>query len=467
MNKLITLCFIFLLSACSNYLAEGEELESNESSEQENTIPVKFQVRSSPHEAVMYPVQVYIFDRSGKAVRHNEITSSTQALDVKLPMGEYVLSSFSGLDAKHYHVPEHPTLNSKIETEPGKACPTPLLYGRVSFNLQEQTEVSIPLSYIVSSLDFKFQEIPEDARSVEIGIAPTSKSYTMGGSYSNDNYTCKVSCRHVGNEWIAGPVYILPSTKSQTTLTLYVDRPSGKESLSYTYSSTLEAAQPYCFCGKYNDGISLKGTFQIEGWKPGINVDFDFSEIGQETLPDGNDNGNTPDGGNQDNGNNPWEDNQSNNDHSPIDPNSSTLYCNELPKAGDFYQDFYIWKSEIVSSNEARAIVLSKMQWFNILAVNGPGLIAEYEGLGFTGWRVFTKEEAKEFNTEFTETLPALNGKLRQHNQDEFYFYNKERYLCDDCHSAFNVNGTTSIRAVGQKQTYYMRGLKEITFKLN
>lgn len=442
MNKLITLCFVLFLSACSNYLTEEEELNSNASTESGNVVPMTLQVRSSPQETVNYPVHVFIFDRSGKEVKHSEIYSSQQHLDITLPIGEYELSSFAGLDSKHYRIPDKRSLTSLIETETGKPCPTPLQYGNISFKLQKKTNLSIHLSYIVSSLEFKFQGIPEDARSVEVGISPTSYAFSLGGSYSNDNYMCRANCHREGNEWKAGPFYTLPSTKSRTTLTLFIDRPSGEESLAYTYSSTLEAAQPYCFSGKYNEGISLGGIFEVDGWKPGINVDFIFSEEGQETIPD------NPEG-----------------EDIPDTPSSSIIYCDELPQAGDFYKDFYIWKSDIISSTEANAIVLSKTQWFNILAADGPELLKEYNGLDQTNWRVFTKEEAKDFNLEFANGLPALNAQLRQHDQDEFYFYNGERYLCENCLCAFNPKGNSSVRAVGKKQTYYMRALKEITFK--
>ena len=444
MNKLFILwSMVLLLGSCTNYLAE-EDLDSEANSDSKEEIPMTLQVRSAPQGTMSYPIDVYIFNHSGKEVRHNTITSSRTNFDLRLPSGEYELSAFTGLDSKLYHIEESPQLNSYIKTESCRPCPTPIQYGYTSFNLKEPKELSINLSYIVSSLDFKFQDIPSDVTSVEVGITPTSQAYSFDGKYSNDNFMCRIGCQHVGNEWVAGPVYILPSNKNKTTLTLFIDRPTGEESLSYTYTSPLEACQPYQFCGKYNEGISLKGNFEVKGWLPGINVDFDFTENGQGILPD-----------------EPGED-----DNHTV-PNSSILYCNTLPEAGDFYEDFYIWKKGTTTDTESNAIIMSKKQWFNILAVDGPALLKEYDGLGLTEWRVFTKEEAKAFNAEFAQTLPALNGKLRQHNQDEFYFYNGERYLCNDCLSAFNAKGDDAVRKVGQKQTYYMRAIKNVTFKLH
>ena len=456
MNKFITFCCMIALSACSNYLAEDEELKPVKPDGKE--IPMSLQVRSSSEDAINYPIQTYIFDRSGKEVRHNEIPSSQQSLEVTLPAGEYVLATLAGVSTKEYQIPEKPNLTSTILTEGGKPCPTAIQYGRNTVNLQKEENIDIRIAYIVSCLDFKILEVPEDATSVEIGVSPTSRGFKMDGSFTNDNYICRTSCKHVGKEWTAGPIYVLPSSNGKTTLTLYVNRPAGKESLSYTYSSALKPAQPYCFSGKYKDGISLKGSFQVDGWQPGIDVNFDFTEPGKNMQPDEpseNGGGGNEPGGNDDPGN----------DNQPADHSSSVIYCNTLPQAGDFYQDFYVWKAENVSSTETRALILSKNQWFDILAVKGPGLINKYDGLGLSGWRVFTRDEAKEFNADLTQTITTLNEQLQQHNQEILFHEDKERYLCDDCKATFSVNGSNRITAAGSKQTYYMRGLKNVTFK--
>ena len=231
MKKIFIICFVAFFCACSNYLAEDEDLNADTSKESENAVPMTLKVRSSPQETINYPVHVYIFDHTGTEVRHSEISSSQQSLNLKLPVGDYQLASFTGLDLKQYNIPDKRTIESFIETESCKPCATPLQYGFMAFNLQKKKDLSIHLSYIVSSLEFKFTGIPEDARSVEVGVSPTSHAFSLGGSYSNDNYMCRINCRHEGDNWVAGPVYILHATE---VLTAYCDKGCRVGETAYT-----------------------------------------------------------------------------------------------------------------------------------------------------------------------------------------------------------------------------------------
>ena len=439
MKKIFLLCFIALFYSCSNYLTEEDESGSTEEpSENHPIIPMTLNARSSSQETFNYPIQIYIFNHSGKMVKQCEITSSRSDLDIKLPADNYELTAFSGLSPNQYPSEENLSLSSQIKTDKCRPCSTPIQHAHSSFKLDKKMELSIHLSYIVTSLEFAFKDIPSDATSVEVGISPTSYAYSLSGSYSNDEYMCRVNCQQLNKDWVAGPIYILPSNNGPTTLTLIIERPSGEETLSYTYNSQLEPAQPYKFSGKYNEGINLGGKFEADGWKPGIEVDFDFTENGQEQDPQ------------QPGGNDP-------------ETPSSVIYCNVLPQAGEFWNNFYVWKTTSIADGEIKAILLSKKQWFQILAEEGPDFLSYYTDMQLSNWRVFTKEEAKEFNTQ-SGSLPYLNADLREHDQDPFY--SNERYLCDECRSAFNIEGNSSIRAVGKKQTYYMRALKDVRFKV-
>lgn len=441
-----------MLTSCSNYLAEDEN-ESEITGSKDN-IPLTLKVRSSaPNVDIVYPINVYIFNETGKLVRESEINASRTLLDVQLPAGKYTLSAFTGLNDTDYTLPKEISQSSVIISPQGEPCKTPLQYGYSSFRLDKKTELSIHLSYIVTSLDFTFSDIPADVTKVEVGISPTSQGVNMDGSVTNDAMETRVSCQKQGDLWTAGPIYVLPSQGTKTVLALQVDKPEGSQNLTYSYNSPLLPAQPYRFSGKYHEGIKLNGNFECEGWKPGIDVDFDFSEEGEE----GTDNPNNPDqpGGNEDSGNN-----QPGYDNNPV------INCTSLPNAGDFWKGFYVWKSDATSSHTATAVLVSKKQWFNIYASDGMALLSEYVDESLGNWRVFTKDEAREFNTEFALTMNILNGKLRENNQDEFYFHNKERYLCDDCQSAFNASGKLTMRAAGKTTKYYMRGIKTVQFKL-
>lgn len=456
MKKLCYFWMLIMLASCSNYLLEEEE----EAMQENLGIPLTLNVRSgSDGSEVTYPIDVFIFDESGNLVNESIIESKENPLDVHLSAGNYTLSAFTGLDKSFYTIPKSITNKTSIVLPKDQACKTALQHGGCSFHIDKKTTVSVHLSYIVTSLEFKFTNVPSDATSVEVGVSPSSTGFTLNGDYNSESAITRTVCQRQGDYWTAGPLYILPSQSDKTRLTLTVDRPSGSETLSYTYTSQLQAAQPYRFSGKYNEGVNLNGTFEVEGWKPGIDVVFDFTENGEQEGGNDEPGDNGEKGGNEDVGGNDDPGIQE-----PTNTEIPTLYCSNIPAAGEFWNGFYVWKCNKETSTTANAILLSKTQWFNILASDGLALLDEYVDANLSHWRIFTKEEAHEFNEEFANTITTLNKLLRENDQDEFYFYNKERYLCDDCKSAFNVSGKISLRAAGKTTKYYMRGIKDVKF---
>lgn len=455
MKKLFYTLLCLLITSCSNYLAD-EELENSTGDEQ--GIPLTVKVRSSSSNTkIESPLYVFIFNKDGKLVSQNKLETGSSPFKAQLSAGSYTLSAFAGLREDFYSIPEKIENISTITIPQGKTCPTPIQYGHCTFHLEKETELSIHLSYLVTSLEFQFSKVPDDATKVNVILSPTSSGFTMNGNYTNDASSATISCEHAGEYWTSKPVYVLPSKNSKTTLTLSIDRPSGSETLVYTYSSQLQAAQPYRFSGKYNEKISLNGVFEVDGWKPGIDVDFDFAEDGEQEEPSNNEQSHEEDSNN---------DSGTNNEDDSSNTNVPIIYCDNLPKAGDFWNNFYIWKAEITSTNEASAILLSKKQWFNILAADGRDWLNDYSDANLNDWRVFTKDEARAFYADYTASADELNNQLRKHEQDPFYSNNKERYLCENCDYTFNLSGKLTVRAAGTKTEYYMRAIKDVRFKL-
>ncbi len=434
MKRILQALLLLLISSCSSYQAESEE----ESPVSTSPVPVTLKVRSNSPESLSYPISVFIFHKNGQLIHQSEIQSASTPFKVQLSPGEYRLSAFSGLNSEQYERPKEPSATSVITPVNHAPNPTPLQHGQSSFILEKKTELSIHLAYIVSSLEFKFHQIPEDATEVKVGISPVSKGYSFDGTYTNDKQSYTLSCKRIEDSWEAGPVYTFPSSHAQTTLTLYIQRPSGTETLSYTYQYQLQPAQPYRFSGTYQGSFDLSGIFEIEGWKPGIDVEFDFVENGKE---------------------NPLE------PEGPTEEDSSIAYADHLPIQGEFWNDFYVWKAEPINGYAVKATLISPQQWFNVLASEGQDLLSSYKVNGYTNWRVFTKEEARSFYSDYGNQLPQLNQQLRSHGQDEFYFYEGERYLCDECRYTFNLYGNMSIRKAGEKTKYYLRGIKTLIVK--
>ena len=88
---------------------------------------------------------------------------------------------------------------------------------------------------------------------------------------------------------------------------------------------------------------------------------------------------------------------------------------------------------------------------------NGDVDIPDYEIDEITGWRTFTKEEAKEFHDFFVyeDNADNLNGFLYENGYDTFY--SDGRYLCQNGEYAFDIFGGPDIGKAGLKTKYYLR----------
>ena len=116
------------------------------------------------------------------------------------------------------------------------------------------------------------------------------------------------------------------------------------------------------------------------------------------------------------------------------------------------------------SETEYEAIIISPEQW-EILAAEGEASLTGYEIDGISNWRVFTKEEAKNFVGKYSFNLYDLNQFLQENGHAVFMDNEDDRYLCNDCLHSFAF-GSSTISAVGEKRTYYLRPVKTVRFKL-
>ena len=177
----------------------------------------------------------------------------------------------------------------------------------------------------------------------------------------------------------------------------------------------MRAGYPYQFTGNIKDGITLNGEFQAEGWRPVVDVEFGISE----EIPDNPDGGGTdeeePDGGIESDG-------------------TDTYFVSELPEAESIWEGFYVWRTENVSATECEALILSPDQ-LELPATQGREELINYEVSGIEGWRVFTKEEAKDFIAQYVDSLDDLNELLLENGLAIFYCNEEEgdRYLCNNC----------------------------------
>ena len=438
---LFSIFLILLSAACSGYMPdEDEETSATETSE----CHLQLAVRSTDEVKINYPLSVFLFDDTGELVLQTEVSDAETPFTHSLNKGKYILSAFSGLSEDDFTLPLEPLSTSYLSIKEPMNSRLPLMSGQSRIQLQQPTEVTLTQSYVVSALQFSFTGIPADATEVSLQVSPVSTGYSFDGNYKEETDACSVSCSLEENVWTAGPVYVLPSTRSKAHLSITVTRPGKNETYSYTYAESLSPGQPYNYSGSYSEGVSLEGNFEKEGWKPAVDIEFDFST---------GDDSDTEQPEEPEEGENP-----------PLS-GDGVLYASSLPEANSIWEDYYVWKTEPAGNNAVNAILIAPEQWYE-LAIDGMERLETYEINGLTDWRVFTETEAREL-IQFLQgaTIESLNELLSQASMDQILYTKEERYLCAEGNKSFCLK-TKTCTNIGTKTNYYLRPVKTVCIRL-
>lgn len=420
---------MLLLASCGRYDAEEGEEGTNGNAK---TYELKMKLRSGSDVDVPLPIKLYIFNGQGELHGVEEIASLSETFKHSLPKGDYMLATFAGLGGG-YDVPLSPAQNSFIALGEGtSACPTPLMAGKAQVALKQAATVTLTLSYVVSALDFTFTGMPDDATDVDVRLSPVSTGLRFDGSYRNDGSTLQFACKRQAGGWKSGTLYAFPSESNHTHLSITVQRPSGSETYGYTYRKALQAGQPYAFAGSYKEGVSIGGEFEVEGWKPTIDIEFDFdSQEGGE--------GQTP------------------------VPEGDVIQVNRFPQAGGTWKNCYVWRVIRQADGTASVTLIAPDHW-KTLAGNASGHLALYEIDGLGGWRTFTADEAKAFRDDVMRRFDEVNKVMAGNAMEPLYRDKKERYLCNEAASTFCFYNDRVLTA-GLKTNYYLRAVKVVSMQ--
>ncbi len=428
-----------LVCSCGEYKLEEEA----DGVIEDNPHTVQVVTRSDNNAPIHYPLTVYLFNEQGQCVGQEIIADESVAYSRKLSEGKYTIVLLSGVTEDEYFMPIDIAPGSYITLKESNFAQAPIQIAQTQVNLTKSTTVQMTLSYAVASVGFVINEVPAEATQVSVGISPVSSGIAFDGNYKEDKQSCTVPCVKEDGQWISETVYIFPNESTSTHLSVQIELPDGNKTYGYTYQAALRAGYPYQFTGNIKDGITLNGEFQAEGWRPVVDVEFGISEV----IPDNPDGGGTdeeePDGGIESDG-------------------TDTYFVSELPEAESIWEGFYVWRTENVSATECEALILSPDQ-LELPATQGREELINYEISGIEGWRVFTKEEAKDFIAQYVDSLDDLNELLLENGLAIFYCNEEEgdRYLCNNCLSSFAF-WSSSISVVGSKRSYFLRPVKTV-----
>lgn len=442
--SIATICLLAVLCSCSTYLPENEEKKENET-ENLSEHALRFSVKNNDNQELIYPIPIYVFDKENTYICQTDISSNADECAIELPENKYSITAFSGTDGNDYQFPPETTWTELIKMQEKNYASMPLQRAYSSINLNKPMSVNFTFLHATAAIYFTFSGVPAQCTGVEVLISPVSSGFSLNGEYNNDKEIATIPCHKTGNgTWDVGPVYIFPCQNSATNLSVNIQTNNKNEVYNYTYQAEIHAGYPYHFSGKYGQFVGMDGKFQIEGWEPAIEIEFDLNENSSED-------------------NNP--DDEDKNDEIPEETDNEVIFITEMPEADTIWGPFYVWEAQETDRGYTDVILIAPDQYYT-LASDATLILEEYERDDFKNWRTFTKEEAERFRNQFfgAEELENLNSFITNYGLDRF-FLEDGRYLCNELQSTFCFTNKR-ITAAGKKTEYYLRPIKTVRLKL-
>lgn len=420
-KTLLSLPAILLFIACGTFKVEDE---ADGESYAVTIIP------SIPDElTTKTPLTLFIINPQDKSVEQQEITEYNSPIYLSLPESAYTLMLCSGLTGGDYFID-----NNLLYHKTANCSPVPFIQGSTDIHLSEDTDINLTLTPSVAALTFAFTGLPANTEAVSLQVTPVSSSLSLSGGYANDSQACTVTCQETNGTWSSETIYVFPEEETtRTRLSIQITHDGENDVYSYTYKQPLTAGQPYRFTGNFeNNNFNPDGEFEIAGWQPGIDVEFDFKETT----------------GNEEEDNNSGE-----------EENMETIYATTLPESDCIWGQFYVWRTDtVIMDEEVIATLISPYQWY-LYAEEALSTLAAYQVDDFTNWRTFSVEEAKEFSKQHQGNLYDLNEFIEAYGIDGF---KKEgRYLCSQADSTFSFSNNMILKS-GKTVKYYLRGIKKV-----
>lgn len=378
------------------------------------------------------PLTLFILNRQDQSVEQQEITDCNTPIHLSLPEADYTLTLCSGLTGGNYILDDN-----RLCHQTGNCSPVPFMQGSADIHPEEDTDINITLTPSVAALTFALTGLPANTEAVSLQVSPVSSHLSLSGSYANDNQACTIICREKNGTWSSETVYVFPEEETtRTRLTIQISHDDKSKVYSYTYKQPLKAGQPYRFTGSFDGNNFIPdGKFEIDGWKPGIDIEFDPNDTNEDNSEE------KPD------------------DPEPEEGTTETIYATTLPESECIWGKFYVWQADtVIVDEEVIATLISPDQWY-LRAGEALPTLAAYKEDGFGDWRTFSVQEAKAFSSQYKGDIYGFNEFLESYGINGF---KKEgRYLCSQADSTFSF-GNSRILKAGKTVKYYLRGIKKV-----
>lgn len=417
MKQTLILFLLATAASCGSYQIEDE------GKDKDCTVTLHLSDEETP--ALAYPLSLFVRDHQTQQTERKEISEDEMPAALPLASGDYTLTICSGLSGDAYSY-----TNDSLSFCQNNCAPWPLLLGTTDIRAEEDLETAVRPMPAVCELQFTLHSMPENARSITVCVSPVSSSVSLDGSPRNDNRMCSAECRLKDGVWTA-TLYAFPSESTRTRMSVEIQTGGKTQVYSYIYRQALQQGGVYHISGNLNDGMTLEGKFQIDGWQTEAEIEMEL----EETEPDNS--------GGEDEGGEDME----------------TIYALQLPGDECVWGNVYVWKADTVKAEEeVIATLISPVQWF-LHADEAQAVLSDYQEDELGNWRMFTIEEAKEIRDQYYKNVEDISSFLE--NNGVAGFESNGRYLCCDADSTFSFVNKRIIQA-GKTVKYYLRGVKKV-----
>lgn len=438
------MALVVLVSCSKDIMSDGENAAEGNIT---LTVLTRAQGAGTTEMTVASPINIYVFDATGKCVGLKSVDSESDVAEFKLAEGVYFVSAIAGADANSYNLPdkENASQASVVVLKAGKVHGDIMCAQSTARLVEgEDTEVILNMERKVFMLrNITVNDVPEDVKAITAVIKPLYENVSLSGDYSGENGEQTVVLEKNNNGvWTKLCNLFLMKSIGNAVVEFSFQMSDGKtRTFSYSADKPLEAnykidlnvnyltvAEPLLKC-------SIKGV----AWSGETTWNIDINE--RDIIESGG---------------------------------SNVIVDGEVPSEGSLYKGCYVLKSEasLGSNKIINVLLLAPKQANSLTFTDGDqssirsSIDAAIDKLaveGIGGWRLPTTDEisyimdnAKDINNK----LPSSITQIFTSSYNYFYI------SADNTIKAMN-SSKESYDSKSGRASYYVRPVAPLVFLLD
>ena len=444
MKQIFTFTASALLLASCQQIDLGDKISSVVA--QDDTYSVLVTSKSGDSNVdIPMPLTIYATNADGLVEKRASVTEEGATLvNLSLVSGDYTFYAIAGADAGDDDVPA----NNMVTAENGFFT-KPIMRCAQNGTVDDDTELPLTLSYAVAAVDFTLSSIPADVKAVTVKLTGVRESMNLAGEYAGTTTaTFDLTKQSDGTTWKSATAYVFPTVSAPTSLTI-TQTMTDDTNQSYTasYNAKLLEGTPYHFTGTGTNIANHELTVNVtaEGWESAIEEELTLTPI------------------------------ESGDGEGSIGTDGETYYVSEIPTESGTILD---GKFVLAYVDGDKGLLFSKKDWSDMSANNADiqMIASDYNEDGLVGWSVPSEAQIlkiKETYNNLPQAYTTLNEKLGKVAKGmilgKFSNLSNVWFLCENAEKKYNFNPGTITSLSGsdaQKNTFHLRLVKEVTFKL-